>query len=58
MVWVFTCVNTLADSHVKETSKRPGSTAEKVEKLKTTKYKQLQKDYFMVTIAMIQEKYG
>ena len=52
MVWDFTCVNTLAESHLKETSKRPGSAAEKAEKLKRSKYSELERDYYLVPIAV------
>ena len=51
-VWDFTCVDSLSKSHLNETSKKPGAAAEKAEKLKTTKYKQLQRDYYMVPIAV------
>ena len=51
MVWDFMCVDTLAKSHLKETIKQPGAAAEKAEKLKKAKYKQLERDYFLVPIA-------
>ena len=52
MVWDFTCIDTLASSHVKETCKQAGTAAEKAEKLKLAKYKNLQKDYYLVPIAV------
>ena len=52
LVWDFTCVNSIANAHLKETSKHPGAAAEKAEKMKIAKYKQLQKDYHMVPVAV------
>ena len=52
LAWDFTCVDTLANSHVKETSKQAGAAAEKANKLKLSKYKKLEKDYYLVPIAV------
>ena len=52
LVWDFTCVDTLANSYLKETSKRAGSAAEKAEKAKLNKYEEIEKDYYMVPIAV------
>ena len=52
MVWEFTCVNTIAESYLKETSIHPCAAAEKAEKLKKAKYKQLERDYYLVPIAV------
>ena len=52
LVWDFTCTDSLANSHIKETLNQPGAAAIKAEKLKITKYKQHQKDYFFVPIAV------
>ena len=52
LVWDFTCVDTLANSNIKETVKQPGAAAKKAEKLKISKYKELQKDYYLVPIAV------
>ena len=43
MVWDFTCVNSIADSYLKETTKHPGAAAEKAEKMKIAKYKKTPK---------------
>ena len=51
MVWDFKCVNSITDSHLKETIKQTDAAAEKAEKLKVVKYKNLQKDYHMIPIA-------
>ena len=52
MVWDFTCTDTLASSHLKDTLKNHGAASEKAEKLKIAKYKHLQRDYHMVPIAI------
>ena len=52
MVWDVTVVDTLASSHVKETSKSPGAAAEKAEKIKFAKYKEISKSYHMLPIAI------
>ena len=52
LVWDFTCVDSLANSHLKETVKQPGAAAIKAEKLKTAKYKKLPRDYYFVPIAI------
>ena len=52
MVWDFTCVNSIADSYLKETTKHPGAAAEKAKKMKIAKYKRLQRDYHMIPIAV------
>ena len=56
MVWDFTCVDPLAISLINDTLKSPVTAAEKAEKAKVAKYKQLQRDYYMVPIAV--ETYG
>ena len=52
LVWDFTCVDTMARSHLKETCKQPGAAAEKAEKVKNDKYKNLQRDYYLVPVAV------
>ena len=52
LVWDVTCVDTLANSYLKDTSKIPGSAAEKAEFGKLAKYKEIRKDFFMVPIAV------
>ena len=51
-MWDFTCVDSFASSHIKETSKVAGSAAEKTEKLKLSKYEEIRNDYYMVPIAV------
>ena len=48
-MWDFTCVHTISRSHLKEACKQPGAAAEKV---KNDKYKNLQRDYYLVAIAV------
>ena len=52
LVWDFTCVNTIADSYLKDTCIQPGAGAEKAEKAKLSKYEEIRKDYYMVPIAV------
>ena len=52
LVWDFTCVDTLANSYLKETSIRSGSAAKKAENSKLAKYDDIRKDYHMVPIAV------
>ena len=52
LIWDVTCVDTLAKAHIKGTSKLPGSAAEKAEKVKLSKYKELMQDYYMIPIAI------
>ena len=52
LVWDFTCVDTLASSFLRDTSKQSGSAAEKAEKSKLAKYEEISKDYYMVPIAV------
>ena len=52
LVWDFTCVDTLANSYLKETSIKSGSAAEKAENAKLAKYDDIRKDYYMVPIAV------
>ena len=52
LVWDVTVVDTLANSHLKETSKSPGAAAEKAEKIKFAKYEEIQKSYLMIPIAI------
>ena len=51
-MWDFTCVNTIARSHLKETCKQPGAVAKNAEKVKNDKYKNLQRDYYLVPVAV------
>ena len=52
LVWDVNVVDTLASSHIKETSKLSGAAAEKAEKLKFAKYDEIQKSYYMIPIAI------
>ena len=52
MVWDVTVVDTLANSHIKETSKFPGAVAKKAEKAKCSKYEELKQNYHMIPIAI------
>ena len=52
LVWDFTCVDTMARSHLKETCKQPGAVAKNAEKVKNDKYKNLQRDYYLVPVAV------
>ena len=52
LVWDITVVDTLAISHIKETSKISGSAAEKAEKIKYAKYEEILKSYHMIPIAI------
>ena len=52
LVWDFTCVDTFAGGHLKETSKQPGAAAEKAENAKLTKYEEIRNDYHLVPIAV------
>ena len=52
LVWDFTCCDTFASTHIKDTSKVPGSAAEKAEKAKLSKYEDIRRDYYMVPIAV------
>ena len=52
LVWDFTCIDTMANSYLKETSKQAGAAAEKAEKSKLSKYEEICKDYYMVPIAI------
>ena len=52
LVWDFTWVDTLAKSYLKETSKQAGSAAEIAEKAKFKKNEKLDKDYFLVPVAV------
>ena len=52
LVWDFTWVDTLAKSYLKETSKQAWSAAEIAEKAKFKKYEELDKDYFLVPVAV------
>ena len=42
----------MASSHIKDTVKQPGAAAEKAEKVKMAKYKPLQKDHYLVPVAV------
>ena len=46
------CIDTLANTYLKDTSKSPGAAAEKAEKVKFKKYEDIRKDYYMVPIAV------
>ena len=52
LVWDFTCIDTLAKSYLKETAVKSGAAAEKAEIAKLSKYEELQKDYYMVPVAV------
>ena len=52
LVWDVTVVDTLANSHIKETSKTSGAAAEKAEKFKYSKYIDIRQHYFMIPIAI------
>ena len=52
MVWDVTVVDTLAKSHIKDTSKSQGAAAEKAEKTKFAKYEELRLNYNMIPIAI------
>ena len=52
LVWDFTCVNSLAQAYLQESSKRAGEAAEKAERAKLAKYEEIQKDFHMVPIAV------
>ena len=52
LVWDFTCSDTFANTHINDTSKVAGAAAEKAEKLKLSKYKEISADYHMVPIAV------
>ena len=52
LVWDFTCVDTLAPSHIAQTSQEAGKAAEQAEKKKMTLYQDLQTSYYVVPIAM------
>ena len=45
-------MDTLANSHLKETSQSSGAAAEKAEKVKFSKYEENRKDYHMIPIAI------
>ena len=50
-MWDYTCVDTFANTYLKETSVRPGAAAEKAETKKLKKYEEIGKTYHMVLIA-------
>lgn len=52
LVWDVTVVDTLATSHINETSKTAGAAAEKASKMKLSKYEEIQKNYLMIPIAI------
>ena len=52
LVWDATVVDTLANSQLKETLQKSGAAAEKAEKMKFSKYEEIQKDFFMIPIAI------
>ena len=52
LVWDFTCADTFASSHIKETSKSAGAAAVKAEKAKLAKYEEIRNNYHMVPIAV------
>ena len=52
LVWDFTCPDTLAASHVQETSSRPGAAAISAEHFKSNKYADLTPSYDVVPIAI------
>ena len=51
-VWDVTVVDTLATSHINETSKNSAAAAEKASKMKLAKYEDIQKNYLMIPIAI------
>ena len=51
LAWDFTCVDTLADSHIHLTSKGPGKAAEKAEKGKIAKYEDLTHNFIVQPVA-------
>lgn len=52
LVWDVIVVDTLATSHINETSKTAGAAAEKASKMKLSKYEEIQKNYLMIPIAI------
>ena len=52
MVWDVTVVDTLAKSHISETSQKSGAAAAKAEKMKFAKYEDIRKDFYMIPIAI------
>ena len=52
LVWDFTCNDTLASSYISNTSRSAGSAAEEGERLKFSKYSELQRNFFFVPVAI------
>lgn len=52
LVWDFTCVDTLAQSYLNQTSKKSGSAASVAEVRKISKYQNLEQTYLFVPIAI------
>ena len=52
LLWDATCVSTLAETYINQTSETPGTAAEKAEKAKIALYQELVKDYIFTPIAV------
>ena len=52
LLWDATCVSTLAETYITQTSETPGTAAEKAEKAKIALYQELAKDYIFTPIAI------
>ena len=52
LAWDFTCVDTMADSHINLTTQGPGKAAEKAEKGKLAKYADLTHNFIVQPVAV------
>lgn len=52
LVWDFTCVDTIAKSHIRSTSSEAGAAALAAEKLKSSKYQNISNQYILVPVAV------